>query len=114
MATTTQLELELTKLIAVLGPFAKAILCLESLHSTCADIYLFWIAVLISIEDLFLSGQSGLRDYTVKSAQAIANKRFDQMINDGPTDIYLTSFFLDPRKYFLDCKLRHNLLTLYY
>jgi hypothetical protein len=98
-AATTQLELELTKLIAVLGPLAKAILCLESAHSTCADVYLFWIAALASIEDLFRSGSSGLGEYAIRSIRAIANKRFDQMINDGPTDIYLTSFFLDPREY---------------
>jgi len=111
-ATTTQLELELTKLIAVLGPFAKAILCLESAHSTCADVYLFWISALASIEDLFRSGQSGLQNETIKSIRAISNKRFDQMINDGPTDIYITSFFLDPRK----CNVPgHNIkfLTLY-
>ncbi|KIM91523.1 hypothetical protein PILCRDRAFT_83731 [Piloderma croceum F 1598] len=91
---TTLLELELTKITAVLGPFVKAILCLESAHSTCADVYLFWISTLSALEDLFRSGQSGLRDDTIGQICAIANERFDQMITDGPTDIYITAFWL--------------------
>ena len=31
-----------TKITTVLGPIVKAIQCLESVHTTCADVYLFF------------------------------------------------------------------------
>jgi hypothetical protein len=82
----------------VIGPFAKAILCLESAHSTPADVYLFWLTIMATLDHLFKTNESGLRSETIEEIREIANARFDEMINDGPTDVYLTSFFLDPRK----------------
>ncbi len=93
-------ELELAKVCKVLSPFAKAIKCLESTHSTASDVYLFWLAVAAQLEELFTScDQAGLENSTVDSLRKVFNKRFNQMINLAPTDIYLTAFFLDPSAY---------------
>jgi hypothetical protein len=52
-----------------------------------------------TLEHLFETNESGLCSDTIEDIRQIANARFDEMINDGPTDVYFTSFFLDPRKY---------------
>jgi hypothetical protein len=93
-----QLELDLTKLLEVIGPFAKSIKCLESAHSTAADVYLFWLAIVAQLEQLFLKKQTGsLPNYVKEQIRAITNRRFNGMINNAPTDIYIAAFFLDPR-----------------
>ncbi|KAL5529774.1 hypothetical protein ACEPAG_5761 [Sanghuangporus baumii] len=64
-----EFELGLQELTTALTPVAKAIKCLESTHSTVSD-------ELIRLE---------------------VNHRFDQMVNNAPSDVYLTGFLLDPR-----------------
>lgn len=92
-------ELELTRICSVLGPIAKAIKCLESSHSTPGDVYLFWLAITAHLEQLFTDASSILSAQTKESIRAIINKRFNQMINHAPTDIYITTFFLDPSEH---------------
>jgi hypothetical protein len=99
-ADILQLELDLVKLMDVIGPFAKAIKCLESAHATAADVYLFWLAVVAQLERLFLKKPSPatLPNWVREQIRAVTNQRFDGMINDAPTDIYVAAFFLDPRQ----------------
>jgi hypothetical protein len=100
MSSTAQsidLELSLTKLIAVIGPFAKAIQCLESPHTNPADVYLYWLAIVSQLAHLFSHNRAGLSAETMEDIRAITNKRFDQMINKSPNDVYITAFFLNPR-----------------
>ncbi|KAH9970487.1 ribonuclease H-like domain-containing protein, partial [Lactifluus volemus] len=99
MSSTAQsidLELSLTKLIAVIGPFAKAIQCLESPHTNPADVYLYWLAIVSQLTHLFSHNRVGLSAATMEDIRAITNKRFDQMINKSPNDVYITAFFLNP------------------
>jgi hypothetical protein len=88
----------LTKIIAVLGPFAKTIQCWESQHTTCADIYLFFLAIVAQLDDLFAKNTIKLEPKTIEAIRAITNKRFNEIINNSPNDPYVTAFFLDPRK----------------
>jgi hypothetical protein len=95
-----QLELDLSKLIEVIGPFAKAIQCLESTHSTPADVFLFWLAIIAQLDQLFRDSKFQLPNDVKEQIRAITNRRYDGMINTGPTDVYFTAFFLDPRMSF--------------
>ena len=45
-------ESNLDQLLLVIGPIAKSIKCLEASHSTVADVYMFWLAIMASLEDL--------------------------------------------------------------
>jgi hypothetical protein len=94
-----QLELELTKLLEVIGPIAKAIQCLESTHSTPADVYLFWLAVMAQLGEVFREDKVHLPNDVKSQIRSIVNRRFDGMINDAPTDVYFSAFFLDPRRF---------------
>jgi hypothetical protein len=91
-------RIALTKIITVLGPFAKTILCWESQQITCADIYLFFLAIVTQLEEVFTKNTIKLQHDTIEAIRAITNKRSDELINKSLNDPYVMAFFLDPRK----------------
>lgn len=52
-ATVQNFTEQLRQFVAVLEPLARSIKCLESNHSTAADVYHFWLAVLARYHELF-------------------------------------------------------------
>ncbi|KAJ7746234.1 hypothetical protein B0H14DRAFT_3605957 [Mycena olivaceomarginata] len=93
---------DLTRLGAVLMPFARAIQCLESKDTTPADLYLYWLAVVAQLNDLITkddnAGPKSKYETTVKKLiRSIANFRFTQLIEDEQSsNVYFTAFVLDP------------------
>jgi len=87
---------DLAKLVAITGPYAKAIQCLESSQTTCADVYLYWLAIVAQMEQLLQSNTIRLQEETKTAIRTITNARFNQMINDAPNDPYITAFYLHP------------------
>lgn len=92
---------DLTRLGAVLMPFARAIQCLESKDTTPADVYLYWLSVVAQLHDLITTDDnSGKRKYTTtvkELIRSITNFRFSQLIeNERSSNVYLTAFVLDP------------------
>ncbi|KAG8724332.1 hypothetical protein FRC09_020065 [Ceratobasidium sp. 395] len=92
-----EFRLKLTELVNVLEPFARAILCLESTKSTIGDVYFFWLAALAALNQLFCSTTTTLTSEDISRLQGIIYYRFNEAINEAPTDAYVTAFFLDPR-----------------
>ena len=88
--------MDLAKLVAITGPYAKAIQCLESSQTTCADVYLYWLAIVAQMEQLLQSNTICLQEETKTAIRTITNVRFNQMINDAPNDPYITAFYLHP------------------
>ncbi|KZP05715.1 hypothetical protein FIBSPDRAFT_691005, partial [Athelia psychrophila] len=89
-------QADLAKLAAVFGPYAKAIQCLESPHTTCSDVYLYWLAIVSQISHLLKGNTVTLREETKAELCSITNTRFNQMINKAPNDPYITAFYLHP------------------
>ncbi|KAG1724896.1 uncharacterized protein EDB91DRAFT_1062575 [Suillus paluster] len=81
-------------LVAITGPYAKAIQCLESAQTTCADVYLYWLAIIAQMEQLLQGNTICLQKETKMANCATTNVRFNQMINNTPNDPYITAFFL--------------------
>jgi hypothetical protein len=106
---------DLTRLGAVLMPFARAILCLESKDTTPANVYLYWLAVVAQLNDLIVKDDNaGLKSKyktTVKELiRSIANFRFAQLIEEEQSsNVYFTAFVLDPGTYLSP----GNILSLY-
>ncbi|KAL6306093.1 hypothetical protein BKA93DRAFT_701604, partial [Sparassis latifolia] len=73
-------EFELTKLLAVTLPFARAIKCIQSTQFTAADAYLFWQAVTSQLEYLFQQNRLRLTVKTMVTIRRITNRRFHEMI----------------------------------
>ncbi|CAE6421153.1 unnamed protein product, partial [Rhizoctonia solani] len=87
----------LTQLVNVLEPFARALLCLESMQSTLSDVYFYWLAALAALNQNFELKQSWLSIQDKAWFQNIIYCCFNEAINDAPTDVYISAFFLDPR-----------------
>jgi hypothetical protein len=68
-----QLEIELTRLVEIIGPFAKSIKCLESSHSTAADVFVFWLATIAHLDQLFRDNKLGIPSGVKEDICAITN-----------------------------------------
>ncbi|KAH7918579.1 hypothetical protein BV22DRAFT_977380, partial [Leucogyrophana mollusca] len=95
-AATLQFQSALLQLLAVIGPPAKATKCLESAFSNIADVFVFWLAVQASFEEILKKNTSSLSVAVLEKIRCLFNYRFNQSINDVPTDVFVTAFFLDP------------------
>ncbi|KAG2131747.1 hypothetical protein DEU56DRAFT_953211, partial [Suillus clintonianus] len=91
-------ELELSKLLAVIGPWAKGTRCLEGAHVTPDQVYFVFLGILAQHEEDFRKNEFRLRNSTIGSVRRIANARFDELINETPQmhDVYIASFVLNP------------------
>ena len=90
-------EMQLTVFTALLDPILRALTCLESSFSTPADVLLLTSAALGAVEKYLSSSSHGLSgEGTVSAIRHLASKRFSELINESPTDIYVTLFYLDP------------------
>lgn len=78
-------------------PIARSIKALEGRAANAADIYIFWLAIASSLRSLF-ARDGDIGEETAENVTAIINRRYKEFIDDSPTDIYFTAFFLDPRK----------------
>ena len=92
-------QADLAKLAAVFGHYARAIQCLESPHTTCSDVYLYWLAIVSQMSQLLKGNTVELEDETKARIREITNMRFNQMINKAPNDPYITAFYLHPGMY---------------
>ena len=90
-------ESELSAFVEVLAPIAKSITCLESTHSTVSDVFIFWLACMATIADIIQDDRYGMGPAVTEGIRRRMNKRYEQMIEKAPCDIYFTGFFLDPR-----------------
>jgi hypothetical protein len=92
----------LQQLVLVLEPLVWACKCLESSKATAGDVYLFWLVVLATYEQLFIDNNDvdGLQlpDAVVDEIRRIVNARWQELTATGPgKSVYLSTFFLDPR-----------------
>jgi hypothetical protein len=100
-STVQTFEQELDQLRSVLEPFARSIKCLESSHSTLSDVYLFWLAVLSRLRDLFKNNHTlagiGLPSPVIAEITSILNNRHAELFQGASNQVYLAAFFLDIR-----------------
>ncbi|KAI0308814.1 ribonuclease H-like domain-containing protein, partial [Amylostereum chailletii] len=93
------IAMNLTTLLTVILPFARAIRCLESSHGTAADVLIFWAACIAQLSRHFKSTSCRLSEDTKASIRYIVNRRFNGMINKAHHDIYVVAVYLDSRAY---------------
>jgi hypothetical protein len=87
-----ELRILLTRMAGLLEYPARCITCLESSHSTLADVFLFWLSAAASISE-FLS-KAKFPFATKKAIYKATNARFTEMVHTGPSDAYLTALYL--------------------
>ncbi|TFK82609.1 hypothetical protein K466DRAFT_499999, partial [Polyporus arcularius HHB13444] len=94
---TINITCRLENLVKVLEPIGKSIECLESTHSTVSDVYLFWLACMASIHDIIVHDDN-LETSVKEDIRQATNRRWIQMIEQAPCNVYYTGFFFDPRE----------------
>lgn len=98
-AETLSFQLLLSQLLAVIGPPAKAIKCMESSFANAADVYEFWLAVQAAFEEVSKKNTVKLPVAVLEKIRRLCNYRFNQTINEAPLDIFVTAFFLVPGEF---------------
>ena len=88
----------LTIYIEIIEPLARALWSLESPHTNAADVYIFWLAIAAKLRKLFSKGEAitGIAPSISRAVSTIVSRRFKAFVNESPTDIYFTAFFLHP------------------
>lgn len=92
---------ELAELVDILAPIAHSILCLESPHSTLADVILYWAAICAQYRQLIDDRSFGLKSSVQQALISIINRQYREIINNGPHDAYFACLALDPCAYTL-------------
>ncbi|KAF9470250.1 hypothetical protein BDN70DRAFT_821584, partial [Pholiota conissans] len=93
---TLQFELALGQFISVTEGGAKAIECLEATATNPADVFLYWLAVLAQIKSALVA--CCLPDDICGQIRGIVNSRYREFFVDGPTNVHLSAFYLNPSK----------------
>lgn len=87
--------------IRIIGPLARSLWSLESIHSNASDVFVHWLAIAAQLKDIFSKdsvAELSIPDTVVKSITQIFNARWQAFIDESPSDIYFMAFYLDPRK----------------
>ena len=91
----------LRQLVRILEPLARACKCLESSKATGGDVYLFWLAVLATYEQIFTDNNDvdGLQlpEDVIDDIRKVVNARWLQLTTGPGKSVYVSTFFLDPR-----------------
>ncbi|KAF8148580.1 hypothetical protein B0H34DRAFT_802808 [Crassisporium funariophilum] len=94
----TQFQIDIAEYLTVVEPIARSLWSLESPHTNAADVFIFWLAIAAKLKQLFsqTEADSGIQALVARKVTAIINCRYKAFINESPTDIYFTAFFLHP------------------
>ncbi|QRV97083.1 hypothetical protein RhiJN_25102 [Ceratobasidium sp. AG-Ba] len=104
-------KVEVHQLAEVTRPFARAIKCLESGHSNPGDVFLFTLGVMAYLRQLSDNNDTelGLPKDVMQAIENIANYRYHNMVLASGTDIYISTFFLNPQYLNTDILRRNQL-----
>ena len=96
-------QLQLVQYIAIVGPLARSLWSLEASQANAADVFIFWLAIASNLKEIFSksSEATGISRTLARQVTAIINHRYKEMIDESPSDIYFTAFFLDPHSYYI-------------
>ncbi|KAF9501095.1 hypothetical protein BDN71DRAFT_1479683 [Pleurotus eryngii] len=96
LALTICFKMDLQQFLSITEPLVKSITYLESTHATPADVYLFWLAIMAHMNNI-LKSEIEVPNSVAEKIQHLCNNQFSQSINNGPSNIFVTAFFLNPQ-----------------
>jgi hypothetical protein len=89
-------EMALSQFVDIGYPIAGAIKCIEAAATNPADVYLYWLAILARMKEVLQT--SNLPDSVCSEIRGIMNRRWCEFFVEGPTNVHLTAFYLNPSK----------------
>lgn len=97
--STLAFECSLNELLSIGLPYAKTIVCLESTHSTVADVFLYWCGIGASLKRVLAQKGAAFPEQVKAEVRGIFNFRWSEMFEEGPTDAHLSAVYLDPGRF---------------
>jgi hypothetical protein len=93
----SKFERVLLQYITLVAPIIRALWSLEAAHANASDVFIFWLAIIATLNDLFSKGPSttGIPVSLTREVTLIINKRYHKFFTN---DVYFVAFALDPRK----------------
>ncbi|KAG1767585.1 hypothetical protein EV702DRAFT_1050280 [Suillus placidus] len=84
-------EMELSKFLSVVGPWARGLKCLEGAQITADHVYIVFLGIVSQHEEEFHENKHRLLNSTMESTHQIANGHFDELVNEMPQshDLYV-------------------------
>jgi hypothetical protein len=93
----SKFERVLLQYITLVAPIIRALWSLEAAHANASDVFIFWLAIIATLNDLFSKGPSttGIPVSLTREVTLIINKRYHKFFTN---DVYFVAFALDPHK----------------
>src|SRR5882724_5026414 len=79
---------------------------MESTQSNVSDVYVFWLAVTATIDQIIVEDVTGLPSDVTEGICKAVNFQLNQMVNDAPDDVYHMGFMMEPHKYTIELFIR--------
>ncbi|KAG1828857.1 hypothetical protein EV424DRAFT_1317640, partial [Suillus variegatus] len=91
-------EMDLSKFLSVIGPWARGLKCLEGAQITTDHVYFLFLGIMSQHEEEFHENKHRLLNSTMESTHQIGNGHFNKLINETPQshDLYVMTFVLNP------------------
>jgi hypothetical protein len=91
-----QFQTSLLQYTSIVAPIIRSLWALEAAHSNASDVFIFWLAIAATLQDLFKKGESvsGISRMLANEITDIYNKQYTEFFEN---DLYFTVFTLDPR-----------------
>ncbi|KAG1891136.1 ribonuclease H-like domain-containing protein [Suillus subluteus] len=80
-----EFEQSILQYITIVAPIIRSLWSLEAAHANTSDVFIFWLAIIATLNDLFSKGPN---------VTAIINKRYCEFFTN---EVYFVAFALDPR-----------------
>ncbi|KAG2086372.1 ribonuclease H-like domain-containing protein [Suillus cothurnatus] len=93
----SKFEQSILQYITIVAPIIHALWSLEAAHANASDVFIFWLAIIATLNDLFSKGPNvtGVPVSLACEVTAIINKRYHEFFTN---EVYFVAFTLDPHK----------------
>ncbi|KAG2079898.1 ribonuclease H-like domain-containing protein [Suillus cothurnatus] len=92
----SKFEQSILQYITIVAPIIRALWSLEAAHANASDVFIFWLAIIATLNDLFSKGPNvtGVPVSLACEVTAIINKQYHEFFTN---EVYFVAFTLDPR-----------------
>ncbi|KAG2116350.1 hypothetical protein BD769DRAFT_1778182 [Suillus cothurnatus] len=89
-------EQSILQYITIVAPIIRALWSLEAAYANASDVFIFWLAIIATLNDLFSKGpnMTGVPVSLACEVTAIINKWYHEFFTN---EVYFVAFTLDPR-----------------
>lgn len=93
-AKCIEFEQLIMQYVTIVAPIIWSLWSLEAANANTADVFIFWLSIVASLDCLFKQGSdaTGIPDMLTRKIGEIINTQYDEFFNNK---VYLVTFTLD-------------------